>query len=117
MYKPVKLSQMDLGPVVTLAANSGSRTFGGNTVIAWDPSTTEAAVKVTVSFNGTVIAVKNLSPTDNQMTYHGVLGPEWTKGQLLATFSGDGKSGQLNGTLEWYTFGTNGNYSGFIGAW
>jgi hypothetical protein len=51
------------------------------------------------------------------MTYHGVLGPEWTKGQLLATFSGDGKSGQLNGTLEWYTFGTNGNYGGFIGAW
>jgi hypothetical protein len=116
MYTALKLEEVDLGAEVSVAANGGSRTFG-NTMIAWDPSTTQSEVKVTVSMGGTPIAVKTMTPTDNSMTYNGVSGTDYTKGMIQASFSADGKSGQLNGVLEWLYLGTKGNWTGFIGAW
>ena len=113
---PHSLDDVDLGPQIHVAVNSGSRTFG-NTVIAWEPSEVEAAVTVTVTLGGTPVARKKLTPTDNQMTYNGISGQDETRGLLTASFGPEGRTGQLNGVLEWIYQGSPGNFRGFIGAW
>lgn len=112
----IDLTTLDLGEAKVLAATAGSRVFG-NVVIAWNPSTTEASVEVTVTMGGTPIGMKTLTPTDNQMTFSGESGQDWAKGGLYASFSASGKNGQINGSLEWQAQGIKGNFSGFIGAW
>ena len=84
MSTELKPSDVKLGEAVSVAANGGSRIFG-NTMIAWDPSTTQSEVKVTVSTGGTPIAVKSMTPTDNSMTYNGISGTDYTRGLLQAT--------------------------------
>jgi hypothetical protein len=112
----IDLTKADLGQEVVVSKAAGSKTFG-NTVIAWNPSATEAAVTVTVTLGGTVIAMKTLTNNDNQLPYNGTSGDDTTKGMLNGSFGADGKTGQLRGSLQWVYQGNAGNYSGFVGAW
>lgn len=106
----------DYGKQVKVMAAGGSRTFG-NTVIIWDPSTTEAAVKVTVNMGGVPIKVQTLTPNSNMMTYNGASGEDWSKGKITAAFGPTGKSGTLSGDLTWCYQGDEGRYAGYIGSW
>ena len=115
-YRPVDLDHVEFDVTATIGARAGERLFG-NTVIAWVPSSTEASVLVTVSLGGTPIAQKSLTPQDNELSYRGESGADWTEGMLAASFGGSGRSGQLNGTLRWFYLGSPGHYQGFIGAW
>lgn len=102
------------------ASVGGSRTFGEATVIAWEPSSTEVAVKVTVMFQGTIISLQKLDPNGKlSMNYCGLSGDDFTKGTLKAKFSGGGFSGQLDtdGSISWKVSGGEGSYQGFVGAW
>lgn len=102
------------------AASGGNRTFGGATVITWEPSSTSVAVTVTVIFQGSVIAVQTLDPNGNlTMPYYGTAGDDFTKGTLKARFNGTGSSGQLDtdGTISWQVSGGQGSYQGFVGQW
>lgn len=110
------LSTIDFGEAKQLIAAGGSRTYG-NTVIAWDPSTTEPSVKVTVTMGGSLLAQKTMKPDDNQMTYNGASGEDWSKGQINASFDPAGKGGSLNGNLEWKYRETHGTWYGMIGTW
>lgn len=111
-----KLNVSALPEAVSVAAGGGSRTFG-NTVISWVPSTTEPAVDVTVTMGGVPISFKTLTPNDNQMIYNGVSGKDWSRGMITASFGPTGKTGQLQGDLQWEQAGFPGNYTGFIGSW
>ncbi len=115
-YQRINLDAIDLGDSVGISANGGSRTFG-NTTIAWDPSDTTAAVKVTVTMGGSLIAMQTLTPDSNQMTYNAHSGEDDTKGQLNASFVAGGDGGQIQGSLEWKYQGSNGSYGGLVGAW
>lgn len=97
----------------------GQKVIGGQTTIGWEPSDTEVSVKVTVMFQGTIIAMKSLISTDLTLNYDGSSGADYTKGTVKATFAGNGKSGQLDsqGDLTWNVSGSAGSYRGFIGAW
>lgn len=97
----------------------GQREVGEETLIGWEPSDTAVAVKVTVMFHGTTIAVKTLSPTNLLMTYKGTSGEDYTKGTLKAKFNSGGKSGQIDtqGLLTWSVSGSEGSWSGFVGEW
>ena len=101
------------------ASSGGNRTFGEATVIAWEPSSTDVAVTVTVIFQGTTIAVQTLDSTNLTMTYNGMSGDDFTKGTLKAKFSGAGSSGQLDtvGKISWSVSGGEGSYQGFVGRW
>ena len=110
------LDVSNLPEAVTVAAGGGSRTFG-NTVISWVPSSTEPAVEVTVTMGGVIISKKTLTPNDNQMTYSAKSGNDWSRGIIVAVFGPTGKTGQLQGDLQWEQGGFPGNYNGFIGEW
>lgn len=110
------ISNFDFGPPKKVAAVGGSRTFA-QTVIAWVPSDTQPAVKVSVSMGGAVIKEQTLTPNSNQTTYYGVSGDDTSKGKINASFGPEGKSGSLYGDLSWAYQGDPGRYVGFIGSW
>jgi len=101
------------------ASSGGNRTFGEATVIAWEPSSTDVAVTVTVIFQGTTIAVQTLDPTKLTMSYNGMSGDDFTKGTLKAKFNGAGSTGQLDtvGKISWSVSEGEGSYQGFVGRW
>jgi hypothetical protein len=100
-------------------AAGGQRVIGGETLIAWEPSSSSVAVKVTVMFQGTMIGMKTLNSTDLVMNYNGTSGDDYTKGTIKARFEASGQNGQLDsqGKLTWQVSGSEGSFTGFIGAW
>ena len=98
----------------------GQRTFGGATTIGWEPSDKVVAVKVTVMFQGSMIASGTLDPNGTlELPYNASSGDDFTKGVIKARFTGPGNAGQLDtrGKLEWEVSGGQGSYQGFIGGW
>jgi hypothetical protein len=121
---PINPSHREEIPMVQVMFDAGQsaggqKPIGGETVIGWEPSATEVAVKITVMFQGTIVGSKTLVPTDLTLTYDGLSGEDFTKGTIKAKFAGTGKGGQIDsqGDLTWQVTGAKGSYRGFIGEW
>lgn len=110
------LKTIKFDKAIAVAPGGGSQIFG-NIVISWVPSTTAAAVTVTVTMGGMVVQQQTLTPGANQMNFNATSGKDSAQGALNASFGATGMSGTLYGTLTWVYQGGSNNYSGQIGTW
>ncbi|MGE5527217.1 MAG: hypothetical protein ACM3Q9_00965 [Methanosarcina sp.] len=104
---------------VDAATLNATRTFAGNVVVTWTPSTKTAAVTVLITVNGSSAWEYTFEP-DNATAQVKASGDTWALegGTFTAKFSGDTKSGQLK-AHEWsYSVeGEKHHFDGVIGNW
>jgi hypothetical protein len=96
-----------------------SRTFAGNVVVTWTPSTTSSKLTVVITVGG-AFAWQFIFDSDNTSSPVDGSGDTWSLdgGTFTAEYSGDAKSGLLKAHSWKYTVEKNEHhFDGPIGAW
>lgn len=104
---------------LTATTTAGSRTFGGNVVVEWTPSSTEAAVVVKITVGSALAWEQTFTPEKTSQEVHGE-GENWKleSGTFTVEFSGNGKDGQLNAHSWLFSVENNQhNFTGLVGVW
>lgn len=106
-------------PEAAAPSEGGSRAFGPNFVVRWEPAPIRPEVKVTITCAETVLAQIVLTPfTDSQHVAVTIMACSF-EGTLIAAFDPSGTTGQL--LCRDGKFASQGTdpfrYTGLIGMW
>lgn len=109
---------MDQAQAVLFAPTTGgSRTFS-SAVVSWVPSTTAAAVAVTVTIGGNTVGYLQFDNTQLQLPFSSSGEGYSTKGTFAVSFGPGGTTGVLYSLdWTWTVNGTHFKYTGVIGTW
>lgn len=104
---------------IAAVTTAGSRTFGGNVVVEWNPSSTEASVLVKITVGSALAWERTFTPENTSQEVLGE-GETWKLegGTFTVEFSGDGKDGQLHAHSWLFSVENNQhNFTGLVGVW
>jgi len=113
----ITVNAHEIGSGLTEHNNGGERAYH-NILIAWEPSTSEIAVTVTVTMGTALIGSMKFTPDTLKQTLNYSNPPQLATGMFVIEFNAKGDGGKLFAeNLNWITKSNTGNVTSLIGMW